>query len=127
MSLVGGRMLLAVPDEDSRLSLLAASEVTVVVPAYSSIMLALCAFLLRHGMPVLLSGQLAVPGPRLVSLRGSEPTALGQLLTSVAIAMPDLQGQLTAEEFVQAREEILLKLFPTAELMPGKLAWAQQL
>lgn len=31
----------------------------------------------------------------------------------------DLQGQLTAEEFVQAREEILLKLFPTAELMPG--------
>ncbi len=120
-------MLLAVPDEDSRLSLLAASEVTVVVPAYSSIMLALCAFLLRHGMPVLLSGQLAVPGPRLVSLRESEPTALGQLLTSVAFAMPDLQGQLTAEEFVQAREEILLKLFPTAELMPGKLACAQQL
>ena len=36
--------------------------------------------------------------------------------------LPDLQGQLTAEEFVQAREEILLKLFPTAELMPGKLA-----
>ena len=48
------------------------------------------------------------------------------MLTVVAIALPDLQGQLTAQEFVQAREEILLKLFPTAELMPGKPAWALQ-
>jgi len=30
-----------------------------------------------------------------------------------------LQGQITAEEFLKQREEQLDKLFPTAALMPG--------
>jgi pseudouridine-5'-monophosphatase len=32
-----------------------------------------------------------------------------------------LHGQLTAEDFLQQREEILDRLFPTSELMPGAL------
>lgn len=34
-------------------------------------------------------------------------------------AVPQLQGKITPEEFVEAREAILDELFPTSELMPG--------
>ena len=37
----------------------------------------------------------------------------------VLINETDLHGQLTAEQFLKQREEILDKLFPTSELMPG--------